>query len=258
MTKNINQKLAEYYASRWPSLCKALDTKKLESFEHNPLLLNITDFEDFEKADIKVMLFGQDMSGEILNKPWYKYDRNKLFNEEGKLSPEIKTFDNKTGACVNGKRQTKGMGGGMNLFIDRLNFKFKGKEVRYIWNNIVKIGRNITKGNIEKAVLEEIESQYFDVIKDEINLIQPQIILFLTGPNTFWEAKLQNKLGINKINYKAIPNWNNIRQVALLELDKEQFPSVQYAFRTYHPCAYGKYIPSQSERYNAIIENINL
>ena len=146
----------------------------------------------------------------------------------------------------------------MNLFIDRLNDKFKGKEVRYVWNNIVKIGRNVTKGNNKREVLEEIESQYFDVIKDEINIIQPQVIIFFTGPDTFWEGKLQQKLGISKSNYKAIPNWNNIRQVALLEMDKEQFPSVQYAFRTYHPCAYNKYIPSQSERYNAIIENIKL
>lgn len=256
---NINQELASYYDSRWSALCKALDAKQLSSYEHNPLLLNINNFDDFEKADIKVMLFGQDMSAEDLNKPWYKYNRNKLVDEKGKLTlPEIKTFDNKTGGSVDGKRQTKGMGGGMNLFIDRLNYKFKGKEVRYVWNNIVKIGRNITKGNSEKAVLEEIESQYFDVIKDEINLIHPQVIVFFTGPNTFWEGKLQKKLGIGKMNYKAIPNWNNIRQVALLDLDKEQFPSVQYAFRTYHPCAYGKYLPSQSERYNAIIENINL
>ena len=255
----INQKLALYYASRWSNLCKALESKELYSYEYNPLLLNIVNSDDFENADIKVMLFGQDMSAEDLNRPWYKYDRDKLVDENGKLSPEIKTFDSKTGACnVDGKRQVKGMGGGMNLFIDRLNDKFKGKEVRYVWNNIVKIGRNVTKGNNKREVLEEIESQYFDVIKDEINIIQPQVIIFFTGPDTFWEGKLQKKLGISKINYKAIPNWNNIRQVALLEMDKEQFPSVQYAFRTYHPCAYNKYIPSQSERYNAIIENIKL
>jgi len=251
---NLNQQLALYYDSRWSALCKALDANELYSYEYNPLLLNINDIDDFEKADIKVMLFGQDMSAG----DWYMYDRDKLLDEKGKLSPEIKTFNNKTGACdLYGKRQAKGMGGGMNLFIDRLNDKFKGKEVRYVWNDIVKIGRNITKGNNKKAVLDEIESQCFDVIKDEINLIQPQVIVFFTGPDTFWEGKLQKKLGICKINYKAIPNWNNIRQVALLELDKEQFPSVQYAFRTYHPCAYNKYIPSQSERYNAIIENLN-
>jgi len=231
----INQKLASYYASRWSNLCQALDSNELYSYEHNPLLLNIDNSDDFEKADIKVMLFGQDMSAEDEN-GWYKYDRHAdILND---CMPAIKTFNNKTGACnPNGKRQTSGMGGGMNLFIDRLNDKFKDKQVCYVWNDIVKIGRNVTKGNNNKTVLEEIESQYFDVIKDEINIIQPQVIVFFTGPTAFWENKLQNRLAISKANYKSISNWDNIRQVALLELDKEQFPSVQFAFRTYHPCA---------------------
>ena len=247
---NINQKLASYYGSRWSALCKALDANELDTYEYNPLLLNINNFDDFEKADIKVMLFGQDMSAG----DWYSYDRDKLLDEKGKLSPEIKTFDNKTGACnLDGKRQTRGMGGGMNLFIDRLNDKFKDKQVRYVWNDIAKIGRNI-EGNEKKIILEDIENQYFDVVKDEINIIQPQVIVFFTGPTAFWEIKLQKKLGISKANYNAITNWNNIRQVALLDLDKEQFPSVQYAFRTYHPCARA----SKKARYDAIIENIKL
>ena len=182
----INQKLALYYASKWSNLCKALDSNELYSFEDNPLLLNINNVDDFEKADIKVMLFGQDMSAENGN-PWYKYDRyGDILND---CMPATKTFDNKTGACnPNGKRQTSGMGGGMNLFIDRLNSKFKDKQVRYVWNDIVKIGRNITKGNSNKTVLEEIETQYFDVIKDEINIIQPQVIVFFTGPDIFWKT----------------------------------------------------------------------
>lgn len=246
----INQKLALYYASRWSNLCKALDSNELYSYEYNPLLLNIDNSDDFENAEIKVMLFGQDMSAG----DWYMYDREKLLDEKGKLSPEIKTFNNKTGACnVDGKRQTRGMGGGMNLFIDRLNDKFKDKQVRYVWNDIAKIGRNI-EGNEKKVILEDIENQYFDVVKDEINIIQPHVIVFFTGPTEFWESKLQKKLGISKVNYNGIPNWNNIRQVALLDLDKEQFPSVQYAFRTYHPCARA----SKKARYNAIIENIKL
>lgn len=253
---NINQKLALYYASRWSALCKALDSNELKSYEYNPLLLNIVNSDDFENADIKVMLFGQDMSAG----DWYMYDRNNLLDEKGMLLPEIKTFDSKTGAYnvpeegqTRGKRQTRGMGGGMNLFIDRLNDKFNDKNVRYVWNDIAKIGRNIV-WNEKKAILEEIENQYFDVVKDEINIIQPHIIVFFTGPTIFWESKLQKKLGISKDNYNAIPNWNNIRQVALLDFDKEQFPSVQYAFRTYHPCARA----SKKARYDAIIENIKL
>jgi hypothetical protein len=251
---NLNQKLALIYASRWSALCKALIENGLCDYQHNPLLLNINDPDDFEKADIKVMLFGQDMS----SGDWYQYDRKNVFNKEnGSILSEIKTFNNTLGAIYDGKRQTRGMGGGMNLFISRLNEKFKGKQIRYVWNDIAKLGRDTTKDwgmKNDAGKLWNIEMNYFDVVKSEIQIIEPQIVVFFTGPTPYWESKLQQKLGITQVNYKSIQNWNNLGQVALLELNKERFPSVQYAFRTYHPCARA----SKKARYDAIIENIKL
>ncbi len=244
---DINQELAEYYSLKWRKLCSVLDENELKGYEYNPLLLGVNNPNDFEKADVKVMLFGQDMSlGD-----WYKYDRNAQVLKECMLS--IKTFDNKIGAISNGIKQTRGMGGGMNLFINKLNSNFKDKEIRYIWNDLVKIGRNI-KWNNKKEILESIEDKYFNVLKDEINIIQPQVIIFFTGPQPYWELRLQKKIGITDENYKNISNWNNIKQVALLDLDKTKFPSVKYAFRTYHPCAR----VAKKDMYSAIIENIIL
>ena len=130
------------------------------------------------------------------------------------------------------------MGGGMNKFIDMLNARFQGKKIRYVWNDVVKLGRNVTKGNPHRTLLAEIEREYFNVVKDEINAVKPQVIVFLTGPNPFWEDKLRQCLGIDASCYQPLPGWSgNVRQLALLTLHEDTFPSVQYAFRTYHPCA---------------------
>lgn len=56
----------------------------------------------------------------------------------------------------------------------------KGGNSIVIWNNINKIGR-IGKGNIKE--INHIQFKYFQVIRDEIKLLQPNILVFLTGSN---------------------------------------------------------------------------
>ena len=252
---NTNDRLYQVYVSKWGALCQKLDEHNLCDYEYSPLLLSVDNPEDFDTADIKVMLFGQDMSsGE-----WYQYDRHTQPLEE--CMQAIRTFDNTVGSIgLNGSRQRKGMGGGINKFIDTFNARFPDKKIRYVWNDIVKLGRNVKNGNQHRTLLAEIERKYFNVIKDEINAISPQMLVFLTGPNPFWDSKLQQSLGISPFCYQPLPKWNgNIRQLALLTLDKDTLPSVQYAFRTYHPCAREPKIQvKHAELYQAIVMHIQV
>lgn len=252
---NTNDRLYQVYVSKWGALCQKLDEHNLCDYEYSPLLLSVDNPEDFDTADIKVMLFGQDMSsGE-----WYQYDRHTQPLEE--CMQAIRTFDNTVGSIgLNGSRQRKGMGGGINKFIDTFNARFPDKKIRYVWNDIVKLGRNVKNGNQHRTLLAEIERKYFNVIKDEINAISPQMLVFLTGPNPFWDSKLQQSLGISPFCYQPLPKWNgNIRQLALLTLDKDTLPSVQYAFRTYHPCACESKIQvKHAELYQAIVMHIQV
>lgn len=244
---NTNEALLHLYESKWNDLCRVLDEKGLCGFEYNPLLLGMKNVEDFDTADIKVMFFGQDMS----EGDWYKYDRQNQSLSECMMS--IRTFDNEIGSVdLDGKRQYRGMGGGMNRFINVFNDKFKDKKVRYVWNDIVKLGRNL-RANSEKDILLQMEDEYFDVIKDEINIIKPQVIVFFTGCESFWENMLQQKFCIDWSNYVAVGDFN-LRHIALLDLDKQAYPSVRYAFRTYHP----RYLKGRRGRYDAMIEKIDL
>lgn len=230
---NTNDRLYHVYASKWDTLCQKLDEHNLRGYEYSPLLLSVDNPEDFDTADIKVMLFGQDMSAGN----WYRYDRHTQSLEE--CMRAIRTFDNATGSIgLNGGRQRKGMGGGLNKFIDTLNARFPDKKIRYIWNDVVKLGRNVKKGNQYSSLLAETEREYFNVVKDEISAVNPQVLVFFTGPNPFWESKLQQCLGIDVFCYQPVPDWNgSMHQLALLTLNKETLPPVLYAFRTYHPCA---------------------
>ena len=250
---NTNDRLHQVYASKWKTLCQKLDEVDLRGYDYSPLLLSVTNPDDFDTADIKVMLFGQDMSyGD-----WYIYDRHTQPLEE--CMRAIRTFDNTVGAVdLNGRKQRKSIGGGMNKFIDMFNARFPDKKIRYVWNDVVKLGRNVTKGNPHKNLLAEIERDYFNVVKEEINAIKPHVMVFLTGPNSFWERRLQQCLGIDASCYQPLPGWSgNVRQLALLALHKEEYPSVQYAFRTYHPCAReARIYVKHSDLYQAIANHL--
>lgn len=245
MDMNTNDRLYGIYNRKWDALCCILDYNQLKGNEYSPLLLSVDDPDDFDNADIKVMVFGQVMSWGN----WYEYSRQNQTLEECMMS--IKTFDNIRGSIdLEGNRMRRGMGGGINLFIDILNGKLPNKKIRYVWNDIVKLGRNI-RGNEKSDVLSKIENDYFDVIAEEINAIRPQVLLFFTGPDIYWERKLQQRLQVTPDDYSPIQGWN-IRQVARINIDKEKFPSVKSVVRTHHPCAW----ISKKARYNDIADAI--
>lgn len=249
---NVNDKLFKLYSKQWCSLCEALDNLSvdgMEDYEKNPLLLRIDDSQKYEKADLRIMIFGQDMSiGD-----WYKYNRHTALED---CMKNIKTFRNSIGSVdINTQqtRQSRGFGGGVNKFIDILRKKMPGCEIQFVWNDLAKIGRNI-KGNPNREKLEEIENKYFNVTIDEINCLNPDFIIFMTGPAKFWESRLKSKLNNPKTFDCYGYSYHDLCLLEIITNDiKTKSPSVNLAFRTYHPCARGK---KKTTYYQSIAEII--
>lgn len=55
-------------------------------------------------------------------------------------------------------------------------------EHSFLWNNINKLGKDSGKGR-PNTKATELENRYFNVLVDELNVINPKICIFLTGPN---------------------------------------------------------------------------
>lgn len=60
----------------------------------------------------------------------------------------------------------------------------------FIWNNINKIGC-MGKGNV--PAIDELQFTYFDVVKDEIRILKPTTIIFLTGNS--YNHFIKNNIG---------------------------------------------------------------
>ena len=97
------------------------------------------------------------------------------------------------------------------------------KKSSFIWNNIIKAGKQ-GKGRPHNEILE-IERKYFNVIKKEIEIINPNIIIFFTGP--YYDDVL--KKVFPEIKISKIDNFPERR------LAKISVSSNCIAYRTYHP-----------------------
>ena len=60
---------------------------------------------------------------------------------------------------------------------------FPGKRVSLIWNEISKLSKRKGEGGEAVNAFEhDIEKRFFHVIPEEIKILKPDIIIFLTGP----------------------------------------------------------------------------
>jgi hypothetical protein len=224
---SINGQLKEVYASNWEVMSEALSNivnAEITIEDINPLLLCLDRDEEKEaeeewvKADFRVMIFGTETNNWVKKetKPWQAYHDSTILS----LLDKYNVF-------FNGE-ECQSYGGyfwnGFYRFKDMLNNKYPDKKICYLWNNIVKIGKKEAKG-CSKSNVREIERKYFHVIPDEIRILQPNVLLFLTGPD--YDDCISENFGETV--------FSPVQPYSESQLAKLSIPDVDFAFRTYHP-----------------------
>lgn len=210
----INEKLFKLYSEKWDILRgkqNAVLTKMdLAIKPTSPLLINLKDEIKWEQSDIRLMFFGQETNGWGGN-----------FNGDLEYVIDIyKDFFNSDYCWSYGGQ----FWNGISRFIVLLKEKYPSKSISIVWNNLVKIGISNDKG-FPPDYIYEIERESFSVIQGEIDILHPNMILFLSGPN--YDKVVRDNFG--NLNYSII-NGFSTRQLARLDLK-----NVENVFRTYHP-----------------------
>jgi hypothetical protein len=229
---NINKQLKELYASKWDAISVALSDiangEEQTCRPANPLLLQVDKEEKWKTADFKVMIFGQETNA------WGNYPEtmDQLFGTYNRFFHE--------GGCWTHGGQ---FWNGINKFEDMFNGKYPEKQICYLWNNIIKIGKETTKG-YPSSNIREAELTHFRVIPDEIRILQPNVLLFITGP--YYDNCIRDNFG--ELLYSPIEPYTN-RQLAKLSI-----PNIDFAFRTYHPNYLWRH--NIDDYFNAIINQI--
>ena len=113
----------------------------------------------------------------------------------------------------------------------------------YVWNNLSKMDYHSNGGSrsILKCPNKKILEESAEIIKKEIEIIEPKIIIFLSGP--YYDFIIENYLG-GKKKVLEIAKENQ-----LCEFELEGFENIK-SFRTYHP----RYLNTKGDLKNKIVE----
>lgn len=222
---SINQRLIDLYSSHW-SILKS-QSPKFDDCKIKPacpLLLQV-DEDRFHSADLKIMYCGQETKG------WGSLENSSL---EERLERYRKYFLDgghikESGASVFWKA--------VKRFQKYFSHEFQGKEIVNIWNNISKIGLKNRKGMTDDV--RKLEREYFPVFREEFEILQPDIVIFMTGPNRDKDIRFH----FPDVVIEHSGTEQTKRQLAVL--NSKKLPDI--ALRTYHPNYYGGFNQSMAD-----------
>ncbi|WP_338353035.1 hypothetical protein [Thalassolituus oleivorans] len=232
---SINQKVQSLYRENWANLQRSL--KQLDARQYtNPFLIAF-DEGLLNKSDLKVMIFGQETKG------WG--DRCGILD-----TPESTVAMYDTFFC-----QKKFYSGywkssfwkAFRYFEKQLQKAHPDKSIYFSWNNISKIGKSKGKTGVSKEA-RAAERQTFSVVFSEVQAFDPDIVIFLTGPNRDGDIKHHFKdAKFTSINSK-------VDKRALAKVSSEFLP--MRTIRMYHPSYFAGFYRVRESALKAIVNDV--
>lgn len=286
--ETLSDQLTELYESKWNGLMEQLEANGLRDKLQCPFLISLLRSgqkkeerekeqaligydkwyaqketpkheEWYTKADIKIMFFGREPNW------WVRYDEEgEAPADVGKVMSVYEDYldDNynaadahfyKEGIDHRNRFLLFGVNGIMSGIRELLK-DFSDKRISLVWNEISKLSKR--KGGGGKAVNafeHSIEKKYFHVIPEEIKILRPDIVVFLTGPK---EIKYCDYI---RENFNIIGEPIAISGLSTNDVEKLQIEGVKLAYLTHHP----GYMPKEEKAddfhwtlYNAILADI--
>lgn len=208
-SSEINQKLLKLFESKWEAVNKFYDA--LQEEEEWAVLHLACIPPNYEKTKYKILIVGQENNG-------YGYEtepkKSMLFTldfQNGRYYDNAPFFSFPYSFCAS--------------INDCDNEKYSKKSY-LAWVNLKEFSfETSSKKPLNEKAQNIIDNEY-NILEEEIKIINPDIVLFLTGPNYDYYIKAQLK----GVEFKTVENYG-IRQFARVE--HEALP--KNSFRIYHP-----------------------
>lgn len=218
---SMNEQLKELYQQHWDKTRDEIVIGKDSAF---PFMISVS--KRYENATKKVMFCGQETNC-WNGKETHDYDPELVKRSTvGTITECYNDFVN--------KEKRMGYNSPFWNFINRL--ATQNANTGFIVNNIVKIGKKRRKGY--NRVIDEEAHKYFPVFKEELNILKPDLIIFLTGPN--YDDKIEYNLGsFSKENCLDKEEFSFLNNPANICFDKLNFNDndIPLSYRINHPGA---------------------
>lgn len=232
---SINNKIQNLYRDNWAKLQSSLEPLDTRQYT-NPFLIAF-DEDLLSKSDLKVMIFGQETKG------WG--DKFGMLD-----TPEATVAMYDTFFCQKefyGGYRKSSFWKAFRYFEKKIKEAYPNKSIYFSWNNINKIGKSKGKTGVSKEA-RAVERETFSVVASEVQAFNPDIVIFLTGPNRDGDIK----------HHFSDAEFNSIDSVvderALAKVSSESLP-VQ-TIRMYHPSYFGGFNRVRENALNALVNTV--
>jgi hypothetical protein len=210
---SINQQLAQLYSAHWDDLKHGAELCPLTPT--NPLLLQF-DEGAFASASKRILICGQESSGGGrfgLSIPdgmagYFRFFIKRQFYDDVGRSAFWKAF---------------------RYFEDKFRQLFGKDNCTFIYQNVSKMGRSDGENGVTPEI-RQLERDHFPVLRDEMAILQPDIVLFLTGPNRDDDIRFH----FPDVQLSTAGTESNLRRLAWLS--SRDLPVA--SLRLYHPSYY--------------------
>jgi hypothetical protein len=265
--KTLNDKLVNLYGAKIPGLYAAVkplfdDPDAIKPAL--PLVIELNDDESYENADLRVMVFGRETNNwndtdERSQYPYGTYNFN--------LSTSDDVLHEIRGKHIEGEPEIFGLGDIYHAYcyeengvrksiftrrqrelMQRLSQRLGNRKVEAVWNNVSKIGcGGKAFGNScgkPTAQIHDIERQFFNVVANEVQILKPDVVIFLTGRDA--DREIKEIFDLSDEDFKSVKEG--------VFLDRINLPGVKYAARTIHPSRESN--ENLNKHFDALIEDI--
>ncbi|KIL46720.1 hypothetical protein KP77_28470 [Jeotgalibacillus alimentarius] len=221
--KNMNARLKDLYESHWDHLEHSINTLAHHEKPTHPLLIQFRDEEAYINADQRIMIVGKETN-----------DWEGQFGQHS-LSKLQETYMQFLHNQTTRAKQTL-----FWRYTNELITQLSGPDhlnTAVVWNNIYKLGLAGGRGEPSNKI-KKINFETFNVFEEELKIIQPDMIIFLTGP-VYDEALRTYLPGIEFV---------QVEDVDKRKLAQCIHPSLpHHTYRTYHPQYLNYLTPGKSE-----------
>ncbi|OYQ77959.1 hypothetical protein B9T19_09290 [Ignatzschineria sp. F8392] len=230
----LNHQLEQLYRAHLGSLSTAIIERKINCT--SPLLIQV-DESRWQADTFKVMIFGQEVRGWKLDS--YQAVEQQLANGgiERYLEELLAAYSRYFYHKESQKARSRSIF--MKAFsrikkVLKQQPSLQGRKIHLLWNNINKIARDKRRSGMTQT-LRDLEAQHFLIAEQEIEILKPDLILFLTGPSRVRDIKSHFKGVEVKRKGLSNPKKKRPRNMWYAQL---QHPILGRSLILYHPRYY--------------------
>ncbi|KKO45779.1 hypothetical protein WG68_08670 [Arsukibacterium ikkense] len=227
---DINSQLIELYEPKWLNLLQN-GRKITDPLPADPLLLCF-DSAKFSAAHKRILICGQETWG------WGDFGSTveDCMEEYRRFFINAEFYDGYGGSAF---------WKAFRFFEAQLESIFEGQRLQFIWQNISKIGRNDDTGVTDE--IRKLERGHFPVFKEEMKILKPNIVLFLTGPDRDHDIQFH----FPDVQFSQAGDEPNLRRRAWVSSAELPFLSL----RLYHPNYYAAWTHQYKNEAVSLLKN---